>query len=362
MKQIFATLMAVILLGMATPAAQDKGKVRADGKTLSDQQIGETIQKLQPQQADPRDDMRRFIRKISRTARRLKSDFVVLTQGGLELLEKIDAIDTTRSVPSSTYIRALDGIVVRSLFLHPPIIKAKGVVIRTEEKVKAEMLRLADLAKRRGLRVLVTDFVGNATLAQEVLRRGAEKGYVPFAATGAGYIFNRIPPFPRRPFEENPRNVTGMKQVRNFLYITDSSHFDRQEDFVLTLNNTNFDAVVIDVFHRGRKPFTKRSVRGMKFKKLGARRLVLAQMNIGEADSFRYYWKSDWREGSPSFLASPKAGNPDTHYVRYWDPAWQKIIAGDVNSYLYGIFAQGFDGVVIDGVEAYRFFEGTTQQ
>ncbi len=361
MKLILTILMIAMLLGQGRPAAQEPGKVRADGKAVTAQRPTDPNENRPTQRVDPRDAMRRFIQKISRTGRRLNSDFMVLTQGGLELLEKIDAIDTTLSVAAATYIRALDGIVVRSMFLHPPITKAKGQVIHTDKKVKAEMLRLADLGKQRGLRVLVTDFAGDATHAKEIYRLGAEKGYIPFAATGAGYVFDHIPPFPPRPFQENPKNVKGMKQVRNFLYLLDSSRFERQEDFVLTLNGTNFDAVVTDVFHRGREPFTKRSVRGMQFKKLGARRLVFAYMNIGEADSFRYYWKSNWREGAPSFLASPKAGSPDTHYVQYWNPAWQKLITGDANSYLYGIFAQGFDGVVIDGVEAYRYFEGTTR-
>ncbi|MDP6108531.1 MAG: hypothetical protein QGF71_00460, partial [Rhodospirillales bacterium] len=204
-------------------------------------------------------------------------------------------------------------------------------------------------------------FASDVTQAKEISRLSTEKGFIPFAATGASYAFDLIPPFPPRPFGENPKNITGLKQLRNFLYLLDTSRFDRQEDFVLALNGTNFDAIVTDVFHRGRKPFTKSNVHGMKFKKLGARRLVLAQMNIGEADSFRYYWKPNWQEGFPSFLASPKAGSPDTHYVKYWDPAWQKLIAGDVKSYLYGIFAQGFDGIVISGLGAYRFFEGSTQ-
>ena len=77
-------------------------------------------------------------------------------------------------------------------------------------------------------------------------------------------------------------------------------------------------------------------------------------MNIGEAESDRYYWKPNWREGSPNFIGAPTAGNPDKYTVQYWAPAWREIMTGNTNSYLYGIIAQGFDGVVLDGVEAYR--------
>ena len=125
--------------------------------------------------------------------------------------------------------------------------------------------------------------------------------------------------------------------------------------------HNGFDAVVVDVYHRGRSPFQRIHVRGMKFKKLGARRLALAYMNVGQADSSRYYWKPGWREGRPSFLGSPVLGEPDNHYVQYWNPAWKNIIAGDTKSYTYGIIAQGYDGVVIDGVDSYLFFEGATR-
>jgi len=129
----------------------------------------------------------------------------------------------------------------------------------------------------------------------------------------------------------------------------------------LALNETNFDAVVVDVYHRGRTAFQRSHVNGMKFKKLGAKRLALAYMNIGRADTSRYYWKSGWREGRPGFLGSPVLGEPDSHYVQYWNPAWKKIITGDTKSYTYGIIAQGYDGVVIDGVDSYLFFEGAAQ-
>ena len=43
--------------------------------------------------------------------------------------------------------------------------------------------------------------------------------------------------------------------------------------------------------------------------------------------------------------------------MEYWQPGWKKLIAGDTNSYIYGIIRQGFDGVLIDGLDAYKFFE-----
>lgn len=300
--------------------------------------------------------MRRLIRDISTYARGFKRDFVVMAQGGLELLEQVDAVDSTRKSPSSTYIRSLDGIVVRGLNYRPPL--PGKTETATDRKIREELVRLTDLGKSRGLKVWVTDYAVDIKTAEESIKINRTKGYVSFAAFGPGFLFDSIPSFPRRPLNENPKNIVGVKLAQNFLYLTDSSGYDRPENFVLALGNTNFDAVIVDVFHRGREAFDKNSVRGMKFKKLGARRLVLAYMNIGQADNYRYFWKDNWHEGNPSFVSSPTLGNPDKYYVKYWQPGWRSIITGNPKSYIYGILAQGFDGVVIDAANSFKFFEG----
>jgi cysteinyl-tRNA synthetase, unknown class len=306
---------------------------------------------------EPAQAMRDFVRDISKYARRFNRGFSIIAQGGLELLEKIDPVDTTRRSAATTYMRSIDGINIQGLNFHLPE-EGKDEII-TDKKVLANMLRLANLGKQRGLKVFVMDFGANAKTIQESYKLNLAKGFVPFAAKRAGsdYLFDEIPTFPLRPTNENPKNMVGLKGVQNFLYLNDSSRFDRQQDFVLALSNTNFDAIVVDVFHRGRAPFSKAAVRGMKFKKLGARRLVFAYMNIGAAENYRYYWKDNWQEGAPSFITAPTLGNPDKFYIEYWQPGWRKIITGNTKSYLYGILRQGFDGVVLDGLDSYKFFE-----
>ena len=305
---------------------------------------------------DPRQQMRNLVRRISAFTRRLNRNFTVVTQGGLDLLEKVDAVDATRRAPASTYIRAIDGVIVRGLNYRPPL--PGKTETKTEDKVKNELLRLADLAKRRGLKIWVTDYAPDAKTASESFSLNKAKGFVPMAVSNALFSFDSLPRFPSRPINENPKNVTGLKSVRNFAILTDSAGYDSQEDFVLAMSGTNFDAIVVDVFHRGRTPLSKRSVQGLKFKKLGAKRLVLAYVNVGEAESYRYYWKPDWREGSPRFISAPTLGNPDKYNVRYWDPAWQDLVTNTPNSYIYGAFTQGFDGIVLDGVDSFHFHEG----
>lgn len=352
-----AMMFSGTVLAQTPPPPAQQGTIRAQGQEV--EQDKREIAPAAPttQFVDGRGQMRKLVSEISRNARTLNPNFVVVIQDGLDLLEQTDAGDATQKVAASPFIRAIDGVLVRGMFFRPPTPKIDTPFTQTHEKTTAELLRLSGLAKVRGLTILTTDFTDGAKMVQDYLKSVENRGYIPFAASGRGFFFDSFPKFPRRPLNENPKSITGLEQIKNYLYLTDSSQFARQEEFVLALSNTNYDAVIVDVLHRGRRPFTKTSVDGMKFKKLGSRRLVLAYMNVGQAETFRHYWQPNWREGFPGFVMSPVPGNPDRHFVEYWNPEWMKIMAGDTQSYLYGVFAQGYDGVVLDGLESFRQFE-----
>ncbi|MDA0997507.1 MAG: hypothetical protein O2944_04775 [Proteobacteria bacterium] len=165
-----------------------------------------------------------------------------------------------------------------------------------------------------------------------------------------------LPPYPKRPYNENPNNILTLRDAKNFTYISDPSAFGRQDEFALQVHGNNFDMIIVDPFH-GREPLSAKAVETLKYKKLGARRLVLARIDIGTASSYRYYWGPDWKEGSPAFIAAPYPTDPDRYFVEYWRPSWKQIIFGNDKSYLYGIIRQGYDGVVLDGLRTFRFFE-----
>jgi len=43
--------------------------------------------------------------------------------------------------------------------------------------------------------------------------------------------------------------------------------------------------------------------------------------------------------------------------VKYWDKEWQQIIYGTPGAYLDRILKAGFDGVYLDLVDAFEYFE-----
>ena len=80
-------------------------------------------------------------------------------------------------------------------------------------------------------------------------------------------------------------------------------------------------------------------------------------MSIGEAEDYRYYWREDWVAEPPSWLADENPDWPGNYKVRYWDTDWQSIIYGTGDSYLGQILAAGFDGVYLDIIDAFEYFE-----
>jgi len=302
---------------------------------------------------DPKQEMRNFVKKASKFVRRYKRNFSIIVRNGLDLLTKGDGADDSIMAPALAYMRSVDGILIDGMnFGFPEINKP------TEPKeLREKFLKIANLAKANGLAVLAMDYATTPKIVDDTYRLNASRGFVSYIAPARGRELIMLPPYPKRPFQENPKSVISFADIKNFVYLADTSAFGRQDEFAMKIHQTNYDAVIVNVFH-GRQPLTKRAVETLKYKKVGGKRLVLAFMDIAAAEAYRYYWKSHWQEGSPRWISAPFKKNPDKYHVEYWHPEWQGILSGNTESYLYGIIAQGFDGVILNGAEGYRFFEG----
>jgi cysteinyl-tRNA synthetase len=82
-------------------------------------------------------------------------------------------------------------------------------------------------------------------------------------------------------------------------------------------------------------------------------KLVIAYIDIGQAENFRTYWQPGWAIGDPEWIV---AGDPDgwegNFPVAYWYDEYREIWLGE-DGYLQAILDAGFDGVYLDWVEAY---------
>jgi cysteinyl-tRNA synthetase len=91
----------------------------------------------------------------------------------------------------------------------------------------------------------------------------------------------------------------------------------------------------------------------------GTERLLLAYVDIGQAEDYRDYWLSSWvapteiEAGSPEFLLSlDPDGWSGNYVVAYWDTRWKNMWIGN-DGIVAELARAGFDGIYLDWVEAY---------
>lgn len=300
--------------------------------------------------------MRDIVEELAIYARERDQKFIVTTRGGFDLLawsrrefdldeikrdpEAKIASDAIMQVgtPLRLYLQQLDGIILNGQFCAP---------LRVPRDELATMTKL-------GLKLLSIEHCKDPAQAQLALRAAIQANVVSHTDADDTDSFAVIPR--TRPSPENPRNVEVLGAARNMLVMLDNAQYDSREEWLAALQATNYDVLITDAFYKGKQNLTKDEVHSLKFKEMGARRLVLARMNIGFAEDERFYWKREWRIGEPSWIQAYAPDRPGHYAVEYWNPAWKAIIG----RYFAGIMDLGFDGVVLDGVEAYRRWEFMT--
>lgn len=106
-----------------------------------------------------------------------------------------------------------------------------------------------------------------------------------------------------------------------------------------------------------RRTLTAAEVARLKQKPDGSRRIVLAYMSVGEAEDYRDYWQQSWSTAPPPWIIGENCRWRGNHFVRYWDPGWQRILVSGPGSVLSAILAGGFDGVSLDRVDVFEEIE-----
>lgn len=115
---------------------------------------------------------------------------------------------------------------------------------------------------------------------------------------------------------------------------------------------SNYDMVVIEPIYTEAEN-TDYPIRATLAHLHQNRRIVLAYIDIGQAEEWRTYWQSGWRIGTPTWIVANDPDGWDGNYpVAFWHPEWKQIWLGP-NGLVADLARQGFDGVYLDWVEAY---------
>jgi len=122
-------------------------------------------------------------------------------------------------------------------------------------------------------------------------------------------------------------------------------HFQLQDAKFSSLKGLGVDFLVVDV--------DDVALSGSELEGLESNKTVLSYLSIGEAEDYRSYWLPGWGVGNPSFLDEENVDLKGNYKVRYWDEGWQDIVFSRVKD----IAQKGYNGVFIDLVDAYGYYE-----
>ncbi|MCZ6676575.1 MAG: endo alpha-1,4 polygalactosaminidase [Candidatus Poribacteria bacterium] len=296
--------------------------------------------------------MRDFVRGMSAYAKGINPDFIVIPQNGHQLIT-----DNGRETgsPALTYLHAIDGVGREDLFYG-----YDDDNIATPISARNHMIAFLEIASRHGVEVLVTDYCWTETFMADSYRQNAARGYISFAADERELL--HIPRYPTTPYNVNLSNITSLPEAQNFLYLLNLDNYRQKTAFIRAIERTNYDLVITDLFYEDTEQLTSSDIAALKVKANGRTRLVIAYMSIGEAEDYRYYWQTQWEANPPSWLSEENPDWPGNYKVRYWDEDWQGMIYGSGNSYLKKILDAGFDGVYLDIIDAFEFFESQVEQ
>jgi cysteinyl-tRNA synthetase len=150
---------------------------------------------------------------------------------------------------------------------------------------------------------------------------------------------------------ETPLSSNRLSDVRHWLYLID---VNLDEDTVDLIAASSHDLVVLD-FIPSEKSNTDYPMADVIAKLHGAHipKLILAYIDIGEAEDYRTYWQDGWGVGDPEWIAGEDPDGWDGNFpVAFWRAEWRNIWLGG-DGYLQEIVEAGFDGVYLDWIEAY---------
>ncbi len=163
-------------------------------------------------------------------------------------------------------------------------------------------------------------------------------------------LFNNNEHFNRVEF-----NLNGMV-IDDFAYLLQNIDIEM-------IRNSKYDLIIMDYSSDGNETgaFTFTEVNYMK--SIGEKKkFLISYISIGEAENYRFYWEESWDAnhdgipdgGAPNWLDMENPDWEGNYKVKFWMIEWEQIIF----NYLDKIIAAGFDGIYMDIIDAYEFYEG----
>ncbi|GAC1504255.1 MAG: hypothetical protein NVS1B14_10030 [Vulcanimicrobiaceae bacterium] len=195
--------------------------------------------------------------------------------------------------------------------------------------------------------------------------------YAVFAICGGGWSLAEgagAAPIPKALAISTVDNVAGshpLAHVRSFEYVIQNQ---TENGRIARLSAGGADMVVIDVPSSLAENGAYNDAVDVAMIKAslgesGHHKIVLAYVDIGEAEDYRRYWQTAWKwndhaslRTTPEWiLGKDPDGWPGNYPVAFWKSQWQDIMYNKPGSVLDRVLAAGYDGIYMDWVEAGSF-------
>lgn len=297
-----------------------------------------------PENRDFRQDMRNLVIGISQSAKAQNPDFAIIPQNGIEL---VSLNGEPNGTPATNYLNAIDGNGQEDLFYG-----YDNDDQATPQSTTSYLRSYLDISKNAGNKILVTDYCSTPSKMTDSYAKNQTAGYTSYAAPDRNLTV--IPN--GQPHNVNSDNITSLSQAKNFIFFINPVNYSNKSAFIAAVNASNYDVIIMDLFLEDQQ-FTTQEIAQMKHKANGGSRLIVCYMSIGEAEDYRYYWNTSWNSSRPDWIAAENPDWPGNYKVKYWNEDWQGIIYKNADSYLNRITTAGYDGVYLDIIDAFEYFE-----
>jgi cysteinyl-tRNA synthetase, unknown class len=288
-------------------------------------------------------EMRSFVEKISSYSKSIQPNFMIIPQNGQELITN----DGTASATiESKYLQAIDGQAREDIFYG---YDADNRATPTD--ITNQWIAQLDVLKASGKKVLCIDYCQGANM-DNAYTLSNNKNYISFSADQRN--LNNIPSHAIN--HENDSDIHTLNEAKNFLYLINPEKYTTKSELIAAINQTSYDLIVLDLFFNN-EAFTAGEINSLKLKLNGGKRLVIGYMSIGEAEDYRYYWQKKWKTQQPLWLDKVNPAWKGNYKVKYWNEDWQAIITGNDNSYCKKMIDASFDGVYLDIIDAFDYYE-----
>lgn len=150
-------------------------------------------------------------------------------------------------------------------------------------------------------------------------------------------------------FKSHPKRKNPLKEIDNWAYQIQ----DLWDEKMDKLAESPYDMLIVDR-NGSIQGEEGNDDRGDVTKLRNGRkdRLVLAYIDVGQAESYRVYWEDDWEIGSPEWILGLDPDGWDENYcVKFWDEEWEEVILTQFDE----LIKAGYDGAYLDWLEIYDY-------